>query len=267
MAEFNLKGMQDGAIFQLENMNWPMRLDDDWREFRDEVRKVCDLFLTLSTASLYIDVKPPMFFANLYRSANNWMRFLGTSQNHYQHQPLLTYNAPLMAAIITGDMPLLTRISAVLPQVPTPKLEYEDNFHLCWLLLLLAINKCELSEEIEAKLSAYKRVTEDTTKLEMFHALLGLDDLTMNDFWPLFESALFDYQENVAEKTKTFTTSPPKFIAHKYLWLEGLAFLHLALHKGARPPFNDIEFCPEDALQKMPDNFYAEDWLVVPFIK
>lgn len=265
MLDFNLKGMQASAEFQIQQLAGGIDLAKDWRDFRDEVREICDYFLTLSAASIYVDVKPSMFFANVYRCANNWLRFISTSQDHYNKHPLLTYNAPLFAAIISNHHSLLSDIAKALPQTPTPKVEYADNFHLCWLHLLLAQNKCTLTTEVETHLNAYENSCDDTTKLNMFKALLGLDDLTTNDFWPLFESALQTYDDEIEAKSTSVATSITKFIAHRYIWLEGLAFLHLVSAKGAATPISCIKYCPVEALKKMPDNFYSTDWLLVPF--
>lgn len=264
MLDFNLKGMQTSAEFQLQQLASGIVLASDWRDFRDEVREICDYFLILSVGSIYINVKPAMFFANLYRCANNWLRFISTSQGYYNKKPLLTYNAPLMAAVIVGNNTQLSDIAKVLPQSPTPKIEYADNFHLNWLFLLLAQNKCVLTAEIETHLKAYESACEDTTKLEMFKVLLGLDELSMNDFWPLFETALYEYDEAIEVKSSSAATCITQFIAHRYVWLEGLAFLHLALAKEVPLPFNNTKYCPDEALEKIPDDFYSEDWLIVP---
>jgi hypothetical protein len=235
----------------------------DWLSFSVKAREICDHFLTLAATSLLADMKLPMFFLNLCRAAENWRRYFIASKQFYQEQAPLLYNAPLYAAIVANDVSLINSISSALPKIYKKGEEYEDNFHLSWLLILLTQSHCQSSDLIEEHIRSMSMCAKDPLKIDMIKALLTQDELTEDDFWSFFETALYAYDEEVQKKINTATTSLTAFIAHRYIWFEGLVWLRLAQTKGFTLPSGAYMFCPDEALGKMPEP-YAGDWLLIP---
>lgn len=263
MSDYDLKGMQDSSKYQLSEMIGVIRLESDWANFRAQTRVVCDHFLTLAAASLLADMKPNFFFLNLCRCAENWRRFLVSSRDHFADQPTLSYAAPLHAAIISQDTSLINGILENLPAAYLKGQEYEDRFLVAKLLALLAANACQSSAVIEENLEALSKLDTQPVKVELFKALLEIDELKEEDFWSSFETALYSHEEETEKKIKSVVVKITEFIAHRFIWFEGLAFIRLAQTKGFTLPSNDIKYCPEEALGKMPQS-YDGDWPLVP---
>lgn len=263
MVDYDLKGMQAVSKYQLGITIDTVFLGDDWVQFRSEARKICDHFLTLAAASLLADMKIPFFFQNLCRSAENWRHFLVSGHDHYHQQITLNYNAPLYAAIIADDTRIIQGIVDALPASFLKGEEYEDRFTTCKLHALLAMSRCALNDEIKSLLDVLVNAEKEPFNSILFKALLGLDDLGEVDFWEQFETALYAYEELVESKKVTVTVKISEFIAHRYIWFEGLAWLRLALGKGFTLPSNTIAFCPDEALEKMPEPYQGE-WILIP---
>lgn len=255
--------MQDSSKYQLSEMIGVVRLDGEWSQFRVHTRSVCDHFLTLAAASMLADMKPHFFFLNLCRCAENWRRFLVSSRDHFAVQPPLSYAAPLHAAIIAQDKTLIRGILENLPASYSEGEEYEDRFLATKLLALMADSGCSPNKPIDEALSALEKTTMQPLKTQMFKALLGKDDLQEEDFWSEFETALYLYEEETEAKVKSVVVKISEFIAHRFIWFEGLALLRLAQAKGFTSPSADIKYCPEEALAKMHEA-YVGDWPLIP---
>lgn len=263
MADYDLKGMQAVSKYQLGITIDTVFLDDDWVKFRSEAREICDHFLTLATASLLADMKIPFFFQNLCRSAENWRYFLVSARDHYHQQITLNYNAPLYAAIIADNTRIIQGIVDALPVSFLKGEEYEDRFITCKLHALLAISRCTLNDEIKSLLGVLVNAEKESFNSILFKALLGLDELGEAEFWEQFETALYAYEELVESKKAAITVKISEFIAHRYIWFEGLAWLRLALIKGFTLPSGAIAFCPDEALEKIPGPYQGE-WILIP---
>jgi hypothetical protein len=263
MSDYDLKGMQGSSMYQLGNTIGTVNLQGDWMQFRSEVREICDHFLTLAAASLLADKKVNFFFLNLCRCAENWRHFLVSSRDHFGRHVPLTYNAPLYAAIIADDKTILQGLVEALPGHWLKGEEYEDDYLVCKLHALLAANHCQLNNEIINHLDTLAEVAEEPINSILFKALLGIDKLQEEDFWSQFEAALYAHEKFIERKMNTVTTNIKQFIAHRYIWFEGLAWLRLAQAKGFTLPSKSIMFCPYEALETMPEA-YAGDWILVP---
>ena len=264
MAAYNLKTLQENAIYKVENeLIGKVSLSSEWSDFRHVSRQVCDNFMTLATASLLADMKPALFFQNLRRSAENWRRYLVSSRDHYKTPSPLHFNSPLYAAIIADDMALLNEIKQAMPTQWQKGEEYQDKFHVSWLHLLLCINGCQLDEKIEEHLTALENCAADNNQLDLFKALLGLEELTEEDFWSQFEHCLYAYDETVEKRVLALTTSVIQFAPHRFIWFEGLAWIFLALKKRFKLASSLYLYCPDEALEKTTEN-YLNDWLIIP---
>ncbi len=263
MATYDLKAFQQNAIGQLEELQGAIRLDDDLSNFRKVTRMVCDNFMTLAAASLLADMKPDLFFQNLWRSADNWRRYLLSCAGHYDKPPTLLYNSPLYAAIVTDDSELLAAIAKALPKSWQQGEEYEDQFIISKLLLSLSQNGQKSDRDVETSLVALEACEEDSTQSDLVKALLGLEDLKESDFWSYFETALYAHEEVIQDRVSSFTTKVTHFIPHRYIWYNGVVWLRLAIKKGFVLPSKSIMFCPDEALDLSPRS-YKKDWLLIP---
>lgn len=263
MSTYDLKGFQESAVYQLEEAKGAIILDSDWSDFSLRSRRVSDYFLTLGAASLLADMKPALFFMNLCRSAENWRRFMLSSQEHFKQRPSLMFNTPMYAAIVAQDKTLIKGICDVLPEQWKEGEEYQDQFHATWLPALLLLNDCQLDDQIEAHLTALEESEEEPLRSDLYKALLNLDDLDESDFWNQFNSALYAHEETIEKRVSSASTDIQRFIAHRFIWFEGLVFLRLALINGFVLPSKSIMFCPDEALAAMPEP-YRDDWLLIP---
>lgn len=263
MTTYDLKSFQGNSADEIEEINGTVRLQGKWSKFRSVSREVCDHFMTLAAASLLSDMKPELFFQNLHRGAENWRCYLVSSEQHFGHAPPLMYSLPLYAAIVANERALLEGLVEALPKQWQKGEEYRDNFHVCWLHLLLAVNLCKSNDQIDMHLIELQAADADTTKINLFSALLGRNKLQEEDFWSSFDDALFAHEEEVNNRVASSTTNIVQFIPHRYIWFEGVTWLRLALMKGFKLPASNIKFCPDEALGKMHAT-YLKDWLVIP---
>ncbi len=263
MADYDLKGTQADAKVELSQFIGRVRLAGDWQNFRADMRVICDNFLTLAAASLLADMKVNFFFLNLCRCAENWRRFLLTSREYFHRHVPLTYNAPLYAAIIANDPNIVRGIAAALPQDWLPGEEYEDEFRKLKLYAQLATNGVALDKAVEEQLHLLEAAEQEPMVSGLFKALLGIDDLTEEDFWSQFEVALYAHEEQTEQKINGVATKINQFIAHRFIWFEGLAWLCIAKHRGFVLPSANIKYCPDEALGVMPEK-YNGDWPLIP---
>lgn len=261
MSTYDLKGFQQSASYQLDEAKGTIVLGKDWKLFSAQSRQVCDHFLTLAAASLLADMKPALFFMNLCRCAENWRRFMVSAQEHFQQRPSLIFNTPVYAAIIAQDTSVLTGICEALPKQWQEGEEYPDQFHLTWLPALLQLNGCQVDDNVETHLQVLEEA--EPERCELYKALLGLEELEEADFWNQFNSVLYAHEEDIEKRINSVSTDTPRFIAHRFIWFEGLALLRLALIKGFVLPSHSIMFCPDEALMALTDK-YQGDWPLVP---
>ncbi|MET1254930.1 hypothetical protein [Aliikangiella maris] len=276
MVNDDLKGFQVSSQYQLNEMKGMLDLSEPWLEFKTTAREICDHFLTLSAASLLADMKPSMFILNLSRSAENWRRFLTTAAKHYQQQPTLNYNTPLYAAIIANNHQVLQNIETALPINPVKNEEYDDNFYFSWVMLLLTINEKHspgstfneknISHLCQTQLNKFLEIDTTDYRSSLLKALLSMDDKTEEDFWIAFADGVFNYDMQVTKKVQSIATKVSQFIAHRFIWFEGLAWLTLARKKGFTVQSANYKYCPDEVFE--PIEFqYQNDWLLIPMIE
>lgn len=94
--------------------------------------------------------------------------------------------------------------------------------------------------------------------------MLGLQGLTEDDFWGFFIDALYIHEQWVERKNNSVATSIPGFLAHRYIWFEGLAWLRLARINGFTVPSAGILYCPDEVLEPF-ESAFQEDWPLVPY--
>ena len=256
--------MQISAKSKLADSVGSITLDLSWAEFNSQCRGVCDHFLTLAAASLLADFKPDFFFQNSLRSAENWRRFLLCAQSHYQERPSLMYCEPLYAAINANDLTLVQKIKEALPTTWSETVEYQHRFLIPDIFSDVALSDFQtVSVELNTKLEQLYECEPEPIRAKLFSALLGLDDLTEDDFWDQFETALYAHEEQIQNKISAVSTKISEFIAHRFIWFEGLAWLRLAQHKRFSRPSEHMLFCPDEALKPNAQT-YSGDWPLVP---
>lgn len=262
----DLAAMRDDAIRRIERTIVEIAPGKEWQDFHDEAAALCNEFLILAAASLLADMKPNLFFLNLCRCAQNWRRFMSLSRSKYQRTIPLKSNTPFLSAVIAGERSILQAMIEVMPAQWLPGQEYQDNFHITWSLVLLANNQVKLDDRVKAHITALEACEAEPSRILLVKALFGLDGLKPGDFWEQFENMLYQQEEIREEKTKSVSTSITRFAAHRYIWFEGLAWLQLARRKGWRFPTKSFHYCPDEALQEMPEP-YAGDWIFMPDLK
>ncbi|WNO08085.1 hypothetical protein [Teredinibacter sp. KSP-S5-2] len=263
MPDYDLKGMKSHSMYRLDAYIGRMSTSMKWIDFKDESRKICDYFLTLSAANLLVDMKIDFYYHNLCRSAENWRRYLLTSRDHYKKQAPLTYISPLYAAVAAGEVSLVKGISDLIPDAHVEGEEYPDKFLIAKVLALVASNGVELTDQITSLLKQMEEVEDEPLSSNLFKALLGVDELKEEDFWDAFEAAHYAHDEMNEEKITNVTVKISEFIAHRFIWFEGIAWLKLAKMKGFTLPSNGFKYCPDEALGKMKKP-YMGDWPLVP---
>lgn len=263
MTTYNLSLLQEDAVFDIERTIDNISTDLPWPTFQKKARGLCDNFLILAAASLLADFKLDLFFLNLCRSAENWRRFLIISEKDYEDGvACLHYNTPLLAAVIANDKSLLGNIKAMLPKQWQPGEEYEDQFHISWIFLLLSLNNCQFDDEVKAHLNALETCESEQSYFELFQSLLGINTKTEQDFWGDFENLLYKYEEDTEAKALKSSTPIQRFAAKRFLYFEGLAALRLADIKGYTRSSSHYLYCPSDALSTMPVS-YPNDWVIL----
>lgn len=263
MSEYSLKNFQGNSISFFEEKNIELHYGYKFDEFCRQGQEICNNFLTLSAASLLVDMKLDLFFINLSRAAENWRRILVSTSEYYQCEMSLAYHAPIYGAIISRSDVLADGLLKALPRHWKEGEEYEDEFHLCWLLLLVFQSKCMTTKDIDVHLGLLEGASKDTTNVVLMKSLLGLSEHTEEDFWSAFETALYTHEELTQKRIESFSTHNLKFIAHRYIWFQGLAWLKLAQLKGYSIPSSNIKYCPDEALVPVTKP-YNNDWLLVP---
>lgn len=262
-STYNLSLLQEDAMFDIERSIDAITTAMPWGEFKKASRGLSDNFLILSTASLLADLKLDMFFLNLCRSAENWRRFLISSEQHYTDGvACLHYNTPLLAAIIANDRTILKRLHAAMPKQWQPGEEYQDQYCISWLFLLLSLNNCKLDEDVQAHLNDLKSCEGDPLYMPLFESLLGLNNLDESDFWAQFETLLYQYEEQTEANALKSTISVQEFAAKRFIWFEGLVALRLAKLKNFTMPSSGYVYCPDEALKEMPLS-YPGDWVML----
>lgn len=262
MADYELKGYQESAKFHLAQVAGNFVIPSEPFKFYLGTRKVCDAFLTLAVASLLGDFKIEFFYSNLARSAVNWKNYLLCHHVMQKVHAPVRYTAPYYAAIITGDIGLMKALMSSLNRDYIPGHELESVFYKLRLMLLMASSD-RVNIEVEKKhLVSFSNADGDDASVSMFSALIDDSDVSESEFWDTFETSLYDYEEQVASKMKSVSTRIERFISHRYLWLEGVCWLRIAIKRGFTLSSTSIHFCPDEALGGMPVP-YAGDWQVI----
>ena len=262
MPKFSLSSLKVSAEYSLSSAEYRATLDLNWRSFRDTSQAIFDNFLSLATAKLLLDLQVEQFFINLHHCAENWRRYILTSEHHYNRKIPLFHDAPLYAALITRDQHLLTELSNTLDPAFKKGHEYEDTFYICWLHLTLALNGFAFDEKIAALLNALENCQVDSGDTDMFKALLGQNGLKESDFWEAFEIALYEYDQYVEKRISSFSLDITKFTVHRFIWLKGISLLQIALAKGFTLPSKNIMYCPDEVLASPPQVYPAVPELI-----
>lgn len=252
---------EDSKIRITENI-FQFSLEDDIKLFQDKVQALCGDFLILACASLYAELKVDMFFLNLCRCTENWRRFLQVSRQHYQQEPTLHFNTPILAGLITQYTPLLQELKSALPTQWQKGLEYQDQFHSTWLWLLLSLNGCKHDSDVQYHLNELEKSGTAPSHTLMFKALLKLDNLKAKDFMDELFILAYGYDEKVQQQIDD-NAYILTFLPHRCFWFEGIVWLKLArkvgyIHNDELRSFN---YCPEEAFgdMKVP---YTGDWTI-----
>lgn len=262
MADFDLQRMKETCKYQLAGKAGNFVLPKNAVLFHQQAREICDQFLTLACASLLSEYKPDYFFSNLARCAVNWQNFLMCHYHLYERHAPLRYTAPFHAAIISQEPLLIQGLLKTLVREQIPTEEYPAQIYKTRLLLRLSIEKDVASSETLRWLEKFKELTDEEESITMFTALADPQKITQAEFWEAFESALFLHETATLKKIKSVSTAVTRFTPHRYVWFEGLCWLHLALQYGYKLPSVGIKYCPDEALSK-PSQSYANDWHII----
>ena len=263
MAKYDLKGLQGSSMYQLSELVGVITNNMEWSKFGTYSRQVCDHFLTLAAASLLADFKPDKFFLNCARSTENFRRFLLTAQQHYQQRPSLMYSEPVYAAIVSQQTALLKPLQDALPTSWQSGEEYQHSYLIPSMMLQLAINDSNTDQIVANKIPDLLACEPEPTRANLFISLFNLQDQTEKDFWDHFETALLLREQEIQAKVQSVTTKISEFIAHRFIWFEGLAWLTLAKQRGFKLPSKHLSHCPDEALITT-NAHYSGDWPLIP---
>lgn len=262
MADYDLKGFQQGSISQLALQAGSFTIPKDPLLFHRQAREICDHFFTLASASLLCDFKIESFFLNLSRCAANWRNFLHCYyQLNTTHAPL-RYISPFYAAIITHNKTTIAEMLNAITREPIQGEEYPHHMYQTRLFLYLALLQEQNDKQSLRWLNKLEQAGGSDIAIAMFTALLEPEKVSQAEFWEAFEAAYYEYEAFLATKIKSINTRISQFIGHRHIWYEGLCWLHLAKQKGFTLPSNNIHYCPDEALLPQPTP-YNNDWQVI----
>ncbi|NOY73494.1 MAG: hypothetical protein GXP14_14200 [Gammaproteobacteria bacterium] len=264
--DINLGDIREDAMYRINQSIFSIAPNADFTDFESQTKVLCNEFLILAAASLLADMKPSMFFLNLCRCAENWRRFSNLSQTCFHRLPTLLYNTPYYAAVIANDKQLIQKLINTMPEEWSKGEEYEAQFHETCLIMLLSANNVKQDKNVIKHLSLLEACEADSAQTILTKALLGLDELTADDFWAQFEISLYEHVEEIEERAQMASTSITNFAAYRFIWFKGLAWLRLAKIRGFEFPSSGYIYCPEEALLPMSEA-YKGDWIIMPDMK
>ena len=259
--KIDLDALRQDAIYDIQNNIQLVNTRLDWNEFSSQVIRMCNQFLIAGSASLYVDLKPEVAGLNFCRAGENWRRLYELAKKHYNNHLSLNNNAFLFAAMLVNDTGLVNRLEKSLDKQYHENIEYEDNFHLSWLLLLMTQGNGEI-DKVMRHLEGLERTSDDDLRVNLAKSLLKIDEFEEADFWAGFNELIARYELEVEKLAESLTTSITAFAGHRYIYFEALIWLKLAIKAGFSSPVDQYRFCPEEL---MTCNFepYQNDWVIL----
>ncbi|NRB42259.1 MAG: hypothetical protein HRU20_27950 [Pseudomonadales bacterium] len=258
-----LSAMRDDAVYEIQQDIFSVKLQGEWPKFHEKCKSLCNNFLIMASANIYADLEPDKFFINLSRAVENWLRYLHFSQSTFKTVPDLRYESPVFSAVITQEQRHLSKLNDEFDVIDLKAIGDKQRFYILKLAITLA-QSLEVSDEVEQLLISLKECEDEPLYSDMFDALLGLNEKGEAKFWECFVALLDTYDALTEKKAASFTTPIKFFAAHRYLWVEGLAWLHLSMKAGFKQT-DVFPYCPAEALITMPEA-YQHDWMIIPDI-
>lgn len=232
---------------------------------RDElVRDVGEITWALhmiAAAELLIEGRPQGFFLNLSRAAENWRRLLARLAATGDGRPPASRSAAFLGAIAAADWDRASEIARLSSAAWREEEEYEDDFawsHLLHQHLLGA--KPEVLAELAASV---RRAGADAyeDRVSLIEALWTGDAPRFREAFQLVWSS---HGQEVEEAASSPVASAVDLGPHRYIWVEGLAYLRLAERRGLDLGTWSLRYLPAlaGAARTVADQLGPDEWIV-----
>lgn len=241
---------------------WMQGLDEPLPELDEHARltrQLCAQLRALAIMVLLGTGNSDRFHHNLIRSARLRLAYLqrcareGATEEHDFVSGMIE---PLHDAMAAGDWPLVGQIAKAAPAHHRPGHEYEDDHHHAVLLGQLVAAPGDLG----AQMAAWQRLAaavgdEAHPRLAVLRALI---ERRQADFDAAFEALTgLRHTELLAEAQQGGLVSPG-VQAQRHVYIEGLALLRLAQHRGLAAD-GEHRLCPALARVPMREPLPADD--------
>lgn len=201
---------------------------------------------------LLVDGDSDGFLHNVIRAAKQWQRFLERCRSepggNQEHNYCTGLFRPMLDALAGQDYPLATRLGELGPGVHRPGHEHEADF--CYGRAVWGIHSGALPpDEVNALLDRCEEAGNEMSaaRVGVARALLGKDQTAMEDAFATLVSART--QEIAADRSRGQVSTAP-ILAHREVFVEGIALLNLAESRGLQTT-SDYPMCPSLARAPM----------------
>ena len=224
----------------------------------EDIRELCGSFVTIAATTLLLEGRTQPFFLNLCRSAENWRRLLVHLEHRGLTPPPASWGLPMLAgAVVACQWELATELATRFTPRLQPETEYAVEFawtHALGALVLHAMH----GEDPTPRLESLERASHEGCWPALAWALVRADATA---FEAAFHTALSVHAARTEKLARALGTRMDRFVAHRFLWFEGLALLRLARRQGLAVSDRGFRYCPPLALAPVTER-YQGDWVL-----
>jgi hypothetical protein len=197
------------------------------------------------------------FFHNLMRSGRAREKYLMRVRQELavtDHHFVAGRYEPFLDSVAAGDWTLARRIIDLSPDDWSSHHEYEDDF--LYAQVLHGLVQDRPGDFYEPLLARFEDVIEDSPRgrLDAAKALVAADQPAFED---AFESLLNERAAEIEAADARGQLLEPGVVANREVFVEGLALLRLAGHRGLQTE-DEYRFCPGSARVPMTKPFPGE---------
>jgi immunity protein 49 of polymorphic toxin system len=197
------------------------------------------------------------FLHNLMRSGKAREKYLARIRRELavtDHHFVVGRYEPFLDSLAAGDWSLARRIVELSPDEWSSQHEYEDDF--LYARVLHGLVQGRPRDFYEPLLARFEDVIEESPRgrLDVAKALAAADQAAFDD---AFESLLDERAAEIEAADARGQLLEPGVVANREVFVEGLALLRLAGHRGLQTE-DEYRFCPGSARVPMKKPFPGE---------
>lgn len=228
--------------------------DTPLHEKGDNTNKLIHQIQALAIIVLLVRGQSDNFYHNLIRAALLRKKFLEAvkDQKDVYHQCSGRIQG-FLSAVAAQDFDLAREIVNLTPPQFQKQMEYEDDYCYGQLLYHLAAKHLN-SNQIKRLKERYEELCGETPRLAIINAILNKD---LDAFNEAFEELILEHEELIEADKKRGQLEEPEVMAHRSVYLEGIALINLASGHSIHPQ-NHFRYCPPNALVAMSAPFPGE---------